>query len=298
MNHVPIRLHTLRPDASVLFDVFIRVGEKHIHYIRANEPFDGDRIERLRSKGVKKLFVRQEDETLYLEYLDQGLSALSGNSRSTQEKGALAHDTLVTDAENIERSMETEEGFRRVEGRVNKVVEFLQNEKGALKGIMEAAGCSADDFQHGANVASMASALALRVGGVTPRELLDLSFGALVHDIGKSKAPAGEDPKTSLKRHPERGVEVLAAKKFVTPGILRLVVEHEEIGEGQGYPEKKKIESMHVTSQILSLCNHFDRVATQKQIVPTELMKVFFQEKADLFDLNHITILGELLNGK
>jgi hypothetical protein len=52
MSYVPIRLKTLRPDVPVLFDVFVLVANKYIHYINKVELFEGRRLDKLQEKGV------------------------------------------------------------------------------------------------------------------------------------------------------------------------------------------------------------------------------------------------------
>lgn len=307
MAYLPIRLNTLRPGHQVIFDVFLRFGEKHVHYIRKSEPFEKDRITKLKEKGVKKLFIRDEDEPLYLDYLDAGLTTLSNANIALSEKGTIAYDTLVTDAENAEHHFDTEQGYQKVEGRVGKVIQFLSSDRGALLNMLTSAGCAADDFQHSANVSSLSVGLAQRVGGISDREMFDLAMAALVHDVGKNKLGfAGihendqmtPEQKKAFRKHASAGLEYLSVKKQITPTILRLVAEHEELGEGEGYPERKKIESMSPTSQILSLCNHLDCMSMVTKIPTQELIKTFFQEKALLFSLDHMAKLSDLLLGK
>ena len=307
MDHIPIRLNTLRPNSQIFFDVYIHIAGKHLHYIKKADIFDSARLENLKKKGVKKLFVRTDEEDNYLKYLDMCLTVLSDPNFKMNEKAIISYDALVTDAENAERNLETEQGYKAVRARVGKIIDFLGSEKGTLKSILDSAGVALDDHQHGANVASLSTALALRIGGISPREVGDLSLAALLHDIGKPKlgftgsvdiTKLDAQQKKDYKKHPEKGLEMLSAKKYVTPLILRLVAEHEELMDGKGYPERKNLGSLPITTQILSLCNHFDTYSMATQKPPTEAMKTFFQEKGELFDLEHVTKLGDLLVGK
>lgn len=269
--------------------------------------FEAERLAKLKSKGVKKVFIRADDEASYLAYMDQGLDTLLEPQVEISKKGEVAHDSLVTEAENIDRSLETEQGYKQAEKRVGKVIEFLASDKGALKSVMDSAGCSKDFSQHGANVASLSLALAMRLGGFSSRELFDLAIAALVHDLGKVelnlspwvlRESLSPEEVTRLRKHPQATVDALAAKRFITPGILRLVLEHEELGDGQGYPERKRLSSMPISSQVLNLCNDFDRDSMAKGVPAGQLMKEYFQTKAHLFDLNHLQILGEIIAGR
>ncbi len=305
MNYLPIRLNTLRPGDDVFFDVFIRVGEKQIHYIHKSEPFESDRLTKLKTKGVKKLFVKEEEEQLYLNYLDKGLGTLMSKDVDGAVKGERAYDTMVTDAENAERNLETETSYKAVQGRVGQIINYLSSDKGSLKSILNAAGCALDDYQHSANVSSLATGLAVRHGKIPEKEVMDLALAGLLHDLGKTKlgfvgpidvSKLKPDEKKSYRQHPEKGVELLASKPYVTPAILRLILEHEELGEGVGYPERKKLMALPDTSQFLSLANQFDSYCMARKLVPLQTVKVFCDEKREWFDGDHLVMLGELLS--
>ena len=144
MDFVPIRIGTLRPGHPVRFHVHVKVSDKYIHYIQAEEPFEEERIVRLKSKGVKKVFIRADEEPKYLAYLEEGLSNLTSADSAIAERGSLANDSLVSEVENIDRTLETEAGYLSAEGRVGKIIEFLGSDKGALNSVLASAGTDQD----------------------------------------------------------------------------------------------------------------------------------------------------------
>lgn len=307
MEYLPVRINTFRPGHPVQFDVYIAIGGKHLHYIRSLEAFDENRLLNLKGKGVKKMFIATESEDLYLEYLNEGLSGLTDKTQDIAKRGAIAQDTMITEAENVERSLESEQAFKKSEIRINKVVDFLISDKTALKNILGASGSSSDIFQHGANVCSLSLALALKIGEKDSKKLFDMAMAALLHDAGVVKLGLDplkprdqytpEEKKLHLK-HPETAIGMFQEKPLVTPSILRLIIDHEEIGDGQGFPEKKRLSKLPLTSQILNLCNEFDQFSIEKKIPPLDAIKEFFQLKAEFFDLGHIAKLEEVITGK
>jgi HD-GYP domain-containing protein (c-di-GMP phosphodiesterase class II) len=303
MNHVPIRINTIRPDDIVNFDVFIQVGERYIHYIRNSEPFEAERLEKLRTKGVKKMWIQMQEEPLYLEYLDMGLNRLADNSMTKEQKAGFVRDSMTTEAENVVRNVSTKEGYTKTQQRMEKVVKFLTAESNALKTVMEATGYATDGFQHAANVSSLSLSLAGALGLNKPKDLLELGLAALLHDIGKTQV--GLDPSlpyekmdkdqlAKWEKHPDEGARLLADKPHISRSILDLISFHEEKGNGNG-PHKKMLSSMPLTQQVLNLCNDYDHLASVKQISPKDVMAIYFQERIGLFDLKHINALGGLL---
>ena len=300
MQYVPVRIRTLRPDNIVNFDVYVQLGQRYVHYIRNSSPFEEERLSRLKEKKVKKLYIRLEEEPQYLAYLSSGLDDLNNKEVTLEKRSEFAKDALITEAENIERSFETEKGYHRTEEHMQKVIDFLTSDKGALKSILASSGVSFDNFQHCANVASLALGLATRVGVADNKEHLAMGLAALLHDIGipklgldpnALKSSFTEEQTKTYKRHPGIAVEVLAGKPYITPKILRLISDHEEIGMGKGFPERKYLPKLPLSSQVLNLCNDFDRFSIEKGLAPLEAFSPFVDERGELFDMNHVAQL-------
>jgi HD-GYP domain-containing protein (c-di-GMP phosphodiesterase class II) len=304
MDYIPIRVGTLRADDETYFDVYIKVSGKYLHYIKKSDPFEGERIEKLKSKGVKKLYIKEEAESDYLKYLDAGLDRLKDPKLAEAVKDNLVRDAMVTDAENAVRNVDTEQGYKRTEKRVEKAIEFLTGDTGILKRIMAGAGYSQDTFQHSANVCTLALGMAGPLGLNKSADLLSLGLAALLHDVAYTKftfearIPTTQMTKEQLKLymdHPIDGARLLADKPYVSKPVLELIADHEEIGEGMGFPNKKRLSTMSLSSQILNLCNDYDRYALLKKQTHKEVAKQYFQEKVGCFDLGHMKQLVSLL---
>lgn len=310
MPYIPVHLNTLRPNHKITFDIHLKLADEtdhFVHYIKKSDEFDLSRFQKLQQKGVKKVFILDTDEELYLNYLDEGLSDLQDNSVSVAEKSVLTRDALNTQAENAERSLETEKGYNRMQSQLNKIVTFFTSDRSAFKGMLSASGVAADNSQHSANVTSLALGIATLSGIAEPKELLDLGVACLVHDIGAKKL--GINPKATretlqgdeLRRylnHTAEGVGLLAGKPFITPRVLALVADHEEFGEGRGYPEKKYIEKLSPLSQILNLSNAFDKFCMSNGMSVKDALDPFFEKYGEYFVLKHLSVLSTVVTSK
>ena len=307
MSHIPIRLNTLRPNQMVDFDVFIFIDKHYVHYIKAQDAMEGDRISKLKSKRLKKLWIKEEDETRYLDYLDKALQGLEDANVSQEEKGHLVNDSMTTEAENVERNLDSEEGYKRTEGRIGSVVDFFKSAEGALQGVLKSAGATVDANQHCSNVASLSLSLASVVGVSDEQEFMDLGIAALAHDIGKGKL--GLDPLLAYDQikaedrkkfwdHGTAAVDMLQGKRYINPRVLALISNHEEVGEGQGFPAKKRITKLPKLSQVLNLCNAYDRFCMDNGLSPTERFDKFVEARGTLFIPEHIEALNNLVTSK
>lgn len=297
-------MNTLRPNTPVNFNVYLQLGQRYLHYIRVQDIFESDRLKRLRSKGVKKIFIPLDEENNYLNYLDQGLEALKEGDSS--QKAVVAKSMMENLSENMEKSFDSAAGMKKAQEQIEKIVDLLTSDPNAVKSIMADSGLAIDQFQHCASVAGLCLGLAQKLK-FTKKQINELVMAALIHDVGKQKLSLPpnlmmvhmkKEQLEEYKRHCHLAKEMLSGKKFITPSIIRLVSDHEEIGEGKGFPEKKNILSLPVNSQILNLCNDFDRSCMSSGEEPKVHIKKYFSERANLFVFDHVLKLRELILDK
>lgn len=302
-----IRIGTLRSDEKLSFNVFIRVADRYIHYMPENDILDKERHTKLKKRGVKKLYVPFNEEPKYLEYLDAGLLDLKNDKMNATEKGGVVHGVMSNISEKIDKAIDNEKDYKITEDRVKKVSEFMTADPNALRSVLENAEISTDIFQHSANVSTLALALAAKLGIKNEKELADIGLAALLHDVGKEGSGLPIDlprekmtleQKKLYEEHPRLGAEKLAGKPHIHKGIIDMVLMHEEIGEGAGFPNKKVLKQLSLSQQVLNLCNEYDRVCTVYKIQPLEAMVQFFTDKMGLFDLAHLKLLSEIIKKK
>jgi HD-GYP domain-containing protein (c-di-GMP phosphodiesterase class II) len=283
--YYPIRINTIRQNGPVSFDLFIKIGDRYVHYSRSNEEVESARLANLKANGMRKLFIPSEAEASYLEYLEAGLHVLKKDDVSLTDRASLAYDSFVTCADNAEKSLESEAGFQKQKDQMNMISEFLQGNQKALKEVLNSAGISTDESTHSATVSSLSIGLGNHLN-LSNEELFELGTAALLHDIGKSRlkfdhrkafTQMSEEEKKSYKNHPQDGADMLAGKPFISPRILGLVASHEERGLGRGYPEKKDISKLSISYQILSLANMFDHFCIEKNLTAVRAIDGFYE---------------------
>lgn len=300
----PVRLNTIRANDRVPFDIFVKLAHRFVHYSAGGDEVEGERLKNLKKHGVRKLFIRPEHETLYLQYLEDGLDNLSNENLNLSERSAFAHDSLLSSAENAERNLESEEKFNGQRRQFDKIAEFLSSERKALKEILGISGLSQDLNEHSAVVSSLAVAIATKSGMDNKKEIFELGMAGLLHDIGKTRLkfdhlkPESEMTQNELRQyrnHPQDGVDMLAGKAYVSPRILKLIVSHEERGRGRGYPNKIDLFKEELPFQILSMVNCFDHFSRQNRIPSVEAIDPFFEKYGQDYDEELITVLGTVL---
>ncbi len=261
-------------------------------------------LDRLKEKKVKKLFIVPEQEPLYLSYLDAALADLQAKDAPMEARAELAQDALKQESDGIEKTLESEEAYESSKARIEKVVEFMLAEPKALAGMLSAAGLSVDDSSHGATVSSLCLAVGAHSGLLEKDALADLAVAALLHDVGLKSL--GFDARTALadlpkekradfRRHPQVAVERVAGKKFITPRVLRILEDHEEFGDGLGFPNKKRYEKLAADSQVFNLCDAFDHFVITQGKGAKDCFDEFVAARGDHFSLQLLVILEKQL---
>lgn len=303
-EYYTVRINTIRANEEVPFDLFIPLGNRMIQYTHALDELEDYRIKNLKKHGLKKLYIRPEDESQYLSYLEEGLGTLTNKQISVEDRGALAHDTMVNSVENAEKNLETETGYNSQKRQIEQITAFIGDERQAIKSILTSAGVTPDSHQHSATVSSLCLAVAKKLGTLSQEEMTELAYAAMLHDIGKSRLKFNhnvpfesltKDQQKQYKNHPADGVAMLAGKPFISPRILGLIAAHEEYGEGRGYPEKKFLSKMELPYQILSLTNKFDKLCRDRQLQPFQAMDVFFEQYGSYYEEDLISTLATVL---
>jgi HD-GYP domain-containing protein (c-di-GMP phosphodiesterase class II) len=300
MEYTAIRTSTIRPDTELFFDVYVYYKDTHLSYRQISQKIDNTIIEQMKSKKIKKLFIPSDQEPKYLKYLESALGTLQEKTQTIESRGEFAQDALKMEAENIGKTLESEEAYRSSEARIAQVVEFMLSEPKALASMLASAGLSVDDSQHGSTVTSLVLAVAAASKRTEKAELTDLAVSALLHDGSLKElgfdtkaiyADLPKDARPKFRAHPEKSAELVAGKKFITPRVLRIIQDHEEFGDGLGYPEKKRYPKLKIDSQIFNVCDAFDHFCIVAGKTAAECVEDFATQRGAHYGADLIEIL-------
>jgi HD-GYP domain-containing protein (c-di-GMP phosphodiesterase class II) len=126
--------------------------------------------------------------------------------------------------------------------------------------------------EHTRGVVEMALTLG-RAIKLSPRELRDLEFGALLHDIGKLRVPneiinkpgkLTDEEWAVIKLHPGHGQEMLdrVGGELSRAGVI--VRAHHERWDGGGYPDGLQGDEIPIEARIITICDSFSAMTTNR----------------------------------
>jgi len=153
-------------------------------------------------------------------------------------------------------------------------------------------------YHHALNVSVLAVMLGKKAK-LSSTEMHQLGIAALFHDIGKSRVEKKILKKqTALTRaemamlqlHPKYGVEILTKCAVRDNTILRIVMEHHEYFNGQGYPAGLTGDKISKLARILRIVDNYDNLCnnpdSKKRMTPYEALSSMYTKQQNQIDLD------------
>jgi HD-GYP domain-containing protein (c-di-GMP phosphodiesterase class II) len=131
--------------------------------------------------------------------------------------------------------------------------------------------------------------LAIKTGerlGLSGQRLIDLSYGAYLHDIGKIRVPDGvlskeaplsDEEWEEMRRHPEHGAELLAEKDYLK-AAAGIVVAHHERYDGSGYPRGLRGDEIPIEARVIAVVDAYDAITSERPYQPALARKQAIEE--------------------
>jgi HD-GYP domain-containing protein (c-di-GMP phosphodiesterase class II) len=144
--------------------------------------------------------------------------------------------------------------------------------------------------------------------GLSQEQLSSLTYGAMLHDIGKIGVPESiitkegrltDEEYTLMKSHPEKGYEILKDIHFLKDARLG-VLQHHERYDGKGYPQGLAGQAIDLKARIISIADAFDAMTSDRSYRKALSIEMASQQLIDnkgiQFDPHMVDILINGIN--
>ena len=145
--------------------------------------------------------------------------------------------------------------------------------------------------------------------GLSGKQLIDLSFGAYLHDIGKVKVPDEILNKTEalnrkewdeMRKHPVHGAEMLREKEILQ-GAAEIVRAHHERWDGTGYPRELEAEDIPIGARVIAVVDTYDAITCsrpyQDALAKEEAIRELEKNAGTQFDPRVVEAFLQVLRG-
>lgn len=301
-----IRVNTLRGDIKIPFDVYVRIAGKYIHYCRAGESFEGKRLERLRAKRLKKMYIKPDDTIPYDQYLEQSIDAAydTKSTKTLEVRAEVIQGFQQAATEEYMENPTSETAYNHVSSSVQRFVEFLEKKPLAALPILKMENIDASITHHSVNVATLTMLMAANSKFKDSSKLHLLGLGCMLHDI--DHFTSGVDitrPLSSLSKeelafyreHPTRGANRMQGVTFIDQIVTNVITQHEECFDGTGYPKGLIDKQIEPVVLLAATANAYDRLVGFQKMAPKEASKTLMIEKLGQLPLEYLQNLNGLL---
>lgn len=308
MEHISIRVSTLRGDQKIDFDAYVKINEKFILYLRSGDSFEGARLKRLKEKKLKKMYIQPDAESKYREYLSRNIDmAYDKNSgKSIETRSEIIQGSQQSNAEEVMENIDNVEAYNSAKEDASKFVEFLTQEDAAVSRILNIENLDKNIAHHGVTVSTLANALAKKLGIKDSKQTQLLTLGSLLHDfehfhsnldIARSTEKMTPDELKIYKDHPMAGGRRVQTKQHFDKTVINIITQHEEYIDGKGFPQGLMENQIDPLALLVASANAVDRLITFEGVAKAEAPKKLMLTAVGRYPLQHLQILSEILKG-
>lgn len=309
MEFTPLRITTVKPLRELTFDLYIHFKEQYLCYAKRGEQLSEDKFLKLKAQKIAKFFITEGDESNYQKFLDALLDETLSNPKiDVEAKVAMAEGAAESAVERMQKDPGSESAYRATEKAAKSMRQVILNNPDALKKIFgKKAEKSEEVIKHSLNVCALSVKLA-EILKLSDQEMDDIGTAALIHDIGmtnlskndmelfyKPKKLLSNDDKRVYYMHTKDAATLLKDKAYVTPAILELVINHEEVQSGLGPNKKKKLS---LSEEILSLVNNYDKRTITNKTSPAQTLKDMMIDELGNYELKLLNEFKKVLQSE
>jgi HD-GYP domain-containing protein (c-di-GMP phosphodiesterase class II) len=272
---IPISLATLTVSKWVELDLFIMSPQSgEIKLFRGSDyPIVENDLLRLRSRGVKQLYIKRDDRERYQNYLRNVAGSEAGDSPDEFRARMSAVNNVVRDV--LESDFKTGDCDRIVLSALElggMTSDLITHDQFAAADLLRVMQHDYATFTHSANVAFYAGMLAEAVG-IAADEIPLIVAGGLLHDLGKLEIderilckPGRLDDEEFriIRSHPTNGFRKLAHRDDLSEGQLMMVYQHHERLDGKGYPTGCVADDIHLWAKICAVVDVFEALTSHR----------------------------------
>ncbi len=143
---------------------------------------------------------------------------------------------------------------------VRGIIDYLDAEKNNLNIVYEPKKMVINDYEERTiYIAMMSSLFALKIG-LSPREAGVICLGALLRDIALLVPNMDWSDHKASSYHPIQGYKYLKENFDYSEDVLQVILHHQELFDGKGYPNKLKGEQICIGARIIAIVEMYYKI--------------------------------------
>lgn len=271
---IPIAKETLKSKEQYPYNIYRKVDEQIFSLLLPkNKPFEKCSQYFSIEQNNARFYIKNEDKISYQTYIQIHIKELLEDSEiSIDSKSKLLKEIATDTINELFESEVTSKNLSKVNTLINSKVELLLKEENAMDAMLKVTSYDYYTYTHSIDVAIYAIGFGAYLK-LTKEELILLGKAAILHDIGKKFIPHDiitKDGKLTQKefslvqKHPTFGVKILKKNGENNETLLEVIEQHHEKCDGSGYPKGLKTDEINKLAKVISICDIFNALTTQR----------------------------------
>jgi len=304
-----VRSSTLAVNRRLAMDVFIPVHGRAVRFGAAGEILDDDRFARLRKFKIQKVFIQEDKEGVYRQYLEELMDQIERDSKiETSLKAQMVTGATESAMENVIERVDDKQVYTDAQLQFDRFAKFLQKHDGGFGEVIRLSGQVQGDYVcHGVQVAALSVFLCEKLKLIRSDEhRKQIATGCFIHDIAAEKgglplvfdkdSNMSAEQKKAWGNHPSKAIEILGTLNHIEQQVIAIVGQHEEIPNGSGFPKGLIRKNMDQVACVVSLANRFDHYSTRFQGDKRKAVAEFFKSELGKYELDQLELIRKVIN--
>lgn len=250
-------------------DLYIYINFRFITYKLAGDVIDRTSYERFELKRVRNLFILEQDQPRFDEWVRQSEASLKPEVPPSPEL-ARAREDAHRKTMDIFQSAHPDKVIEQTLSASKDLVNEVMKSPFAVQSLSQLQTYSRGTVDHSLNVSILSVYLAMQMGYSHHVILQHVGLGGLLHDIGKTQVRIGDQDSNEtiakkMELHPELGAKMMEGQQKIPNEVKMIVAQHHEHNDGSGYPKKLRANAIYDLSRIVVIANVFDELVAEGQ---------------------------------
>lgn len=294
-------------------DVFIKISDaKMTRIFSVDTGLDFIRLRQYIDKGVKEVFIRQEDLGDFSKYLRQSPHLILQSEAATKDEKVNAlldlADQNVSDF--FTKLPLPDVSVEKTKEIIRRMVTALSKDPGILGGVIRMAQHHDFMMSHAVSVSVIAMLIARGAESFSERTLELCGIGGFLHDLGKSQISPEIVPKYSdltpeqwkeMRHHCLLGVKMLERCENAPEEVKQIILHHHEQPGGGGYPAGIRGPRIFYPAKIVAIADTFSAMISNESYLrtftPEQALAEMHQEPGR-YDKELLRVVGKMFRIK
>lgn len=269
-NYNKVEADSIELDTVLSYDLFIKKDDNYVIIVEAGTPIDSEIYAFL--KDQETVYVSKNDSRKQGSDPKNLELSIANNKDNSDYSIKLLYEASARVWDNFFDSKDNYYNLKSVKSIAVSIIILIKNNKNFLKENVSNLRSDNMFSQHSIHVAIYAVSLANALN-LNDKELIEVGITGLIYDSGLKKldeeillksSALSDSEMEKIHRHPMYSVEFAKHNKIHNPYILDAILHHHENNDGSGYPSKLKAKDINIYTSILSICDVFDALTSDR----------------------------------